>query len=85
MNQATLYASAEPCLMCAGAAYWTGIGKIVYGLPEHRLLQLTGSNPDNPTFALRCREALAHGQRAITIIGPLLEDEAAQPHEGYWH
>lgn len=85
MNQATLYTSAEPCVMCAGAAYWTGIGRIVYGLPEHRLLEFTGDNPENPTFALPCREVLAHGQRAITVVGPLLEDEAAQPHEGYWH
>lgn len=85
MNQATLYTSAEPCVMCAGAAYWTGIGRIVYGLPEHRLLEVTGNNPENPTFALPCREVLAHGQRPITVVGPLLEDEALQPHEGYWN
>jgi tRNA(Arg) A34 adenosine deaminase TadA len=85
MNDATLYASAEPCVMCAGAAYWTGIGRIVYGLPEHRLLEFTGSNPENPTFALPCREVLTHGQRPITVVGPLLEDEAAQVQEGYWH
>ncbi|MFV9633726.1 nucleoside deaminase [Mycobacterium neumannii] len=84
MNAATLYASAEPCAMCAGAAYWTGIGRIVYGMPENRLLELTGNNPENPTFSLPCREVLAHGQRPITIVGPLLEDEAAQPHQGYW-
>lgn len=84
MNQATLYTSAEPCVMCTGAAYWTGIGRIVYGLSEHRLLELTGDNPENPTFSLPTREVLAHGQRAITVIGPLLEDEAAQTQEGYW-
>jgi hypothetical protein len=25
-----------------------------------------------------------NGQRPITVIGPLLEAEAAQAHEGYW-
>ena len=28
----TLYSSAEPCAMCAGAIYWAGIGRVVYGL-----------------------------------------------------
>ncbi|MFY9921604.1 MAG: nucleoside deaminase, partial [Mycobacterium sp.] len=78
------YASAEPCVMCTGASYWTGIGRIVYGMSEHSLLELTGDNPENPTFALPCREVLAHGQRPITVIGPLLEVEAAQVQEGYW-
>jgi tRNA(Arg) A34 adenosine deaminase TadA len=69
MNQATLYTSAEPCVKCAGAAYWTGIGRIVYGLPEHRLREFTRNNPENPTFSLPCREVIAHGQRPITIVG----------------
>jgi tRNA(Arg) A34 adenosine deaminase TadA len=30
----TLYTSAEPCCMCAGAMYWAGIGRLVYGLSE---------------------------------------------------
>lgn len=47
INQATLFTSAEPCVMCAGAAYGTGIGRIVYGLPEHRLFEFTGNNPEN--------------------------------------
>ena len=27
----TLYVTVEPCLMCAGALYWSKVGKIVYG------------------------------------------------------
>src|SRR5580704_18060810 len=30
----TLYSSAEPCAMCAGAIYWAGIGRVVYGQSE---------------------------------------------------
>src|ERR1700722_17914600 len=37
LRNATLYSSAEPCAMCAGAIYWAGIGRLVYGLSEHRL------------------------------------------------
>ena len=33
---ATMYTSAEPCAMCAGAAYWAGIGRVVSGLSEQR-------------------------------------------------
>jgi tRNA(Arg) A34 adenosine deaminase TadA len=84
LARATLYTSAEPCCMCAGAIYWANIGRVVYGLSEHRLLLLTGSNEKNPTFSLPCREVFARGQRHIEILGPLLEDEAAKPQEGFW-
>lgn len=84
MRRATLFTSAEPCAMCTGAAYWTGVGRIVYGLAESSLLALTGAHEQNPTLDLPCREVLRHGQREIAVLGPLLEDEAAQVHEGYW-
>ncbi|WP_382323515.1 deaminase [Hydrogenophaga sp. UC242_50] len=84
LAQCTLYTSAEPCCMCAGAVYWTGIGRVVYALSEHALLGLTGDHPENPTFSLPCREVFARGQRAIEVIGPLLEEEAAAPHAGFW-
>jgi tRNA(adenine34) deaminase len=34
MPNCTLYVTIEPCVMCAGASYWTQIGKIVYGANE---------------------------------------------------
>jgi len=81
---ATLYSSAEPCAMCAGAIYWCGIGRVVYALSEHKLLGLTGDHPENPTFALPCREVFARGQRSVEVAGPYLEDEAAVPHHDFW-
>lgn len=30
----TLYVTLEPCVMCAGAAYWTQISRIVYGCDD---------------------------------------------------
>jgi tRNA(Arg) A34 adenosine deaminase TadA len=84
LAKCTLYSSAEPCCMCAGAVYWTGIGRVVYALSEHRLLGLTGDHPENPTFSLPCREVFARGQRQVEVVGPLLEDEAAAPHIGFW-
>ncbi len=81
---ATLYTSAEPCAMCAGAIYWCGIGRVVYALSERRLRELTGDHPENPTFSLPCREVFARGQRRIEVAGPALEEEAAAAHAGFW-
>ncbi|WP_407154390.1 nucleoside deaminase [Bradyrhizobium sp. STM 3557] len=81
---ATLYSSAEPCAMCAGAIYWAGIGRVVYGLSERRLRLLTGDHPENPTLDLPCREVFSRGQRPTEVIGPLLGDEAEAVHEGVW-
>ncbi|MCW3478351.1 nucleoside deaminase [Neisseriaceae bacterium JH1-16] len=84
LARCTLFTSAEPCCMCSGAVYWTGIGRVVYALSEHALLGLTGDHPENPTFSLPCREVFARGQRRVEVVGPLLEDEAAKPHVGFW-
>jgi tRNA(Arg) A34 adenosine deaminase TadA len=84
LAQSTLYTNAEPCAMCAGAIYWCGIGRVVYGMSEVNLLGVTGSDPENPTLSLPCREVFTRGQRPIEVFGPLLEDEAAVAHEGFW-
>ena len=84
LAECTLYSSAEPCAMCAGAIYWAGIGRIVYGLSEARLKTITGDHDENPTLDLPCRTVFASGQRKVEVTGPLLEDEAAAQHEGVW-
>ena len=83
-SRATLYSSAEPCAMFAGAIYWAAIGRLVYGLSEHRLRDITGNHPENPTLDLPCRDVFRSGQRPTEVIGPLLEDEAAALHQGVW-
>jgi tRNA(Arg) A34 adenosine deaminase TadA len=84
LKHATLYSSAEPCAMCAGAIYWAGIGRLVYALSEHRLREITGNHPENPTLDLPCREVFRTGQRPTEVVGPLIEDEAAEFHTGLW-
>jgi len=34
--EATLYVTVEPCVMCAGAIYWSKLGKIVYGADDEK-------------------------------------------------
>ena len=80
----TMYSSCEPCAMCAGAMYWTGVGRLVYALPESKLYEITGANTDNPTMHLQCREVLSRGQRTIVVLGPALEIEAAAVHAQFW-
>ena len=36
LHNCTLYVTLEPCMMCAGAAYWTQISKIVYGTKDDK-------------------------------------------------
>ncbi|HTD94012.1 MAG TPA: nucleoside deaminase, partial [Chitinophagaceae bacterium] len=36
LPEATLYVTVEPCCMCAGAVYWSKLGKIVYGTDDEK-------------------------------------------------
>ena len=62
----TLYTNVEPCCMCAGTAYWANIGRIVFGMTEHRLLECRSESGDiggvikpcgMQDFDSRCSEA----------------------------
>ena len=83
----TLYTTFEPCCMCTGAIYWSNIGKIVYGLTEEKLLQLTGADEKNPTFNISCRTILAAGQKPIEVLGPFDEiaDQVVEVQKGFWN
>jgi tRNA(Arg) A34 adenosine deaminase TadA len=79
----TLYASTEPCPMCSGAIFWSGIQRVVYGVSEAGLYRLVGEEAED-VLQLSCREVLAHGQRKVEVIGPLLEEEGLKVHKGFW-
>jgi tRNA(Arg) A34 adenosine deaminase TadA len=81
----TLYTSTEPCAMCSGAIYWSGIGTVVYALAESELYEMTGSDDNNPTLVLPCRTVFAAGQRPTLVEGPFAIGEARDVHAGFWH
>lgn len=83
LAQCTIYASAEPCAMCAGAIYWSGVNRLVYGLSKQRLSEIQNQQI-YWQLALPCREVFARGQREISVEGPALEAEAEIVHKGYW-
>ena len=79
LARATLYASGEPCPMCAGAIYWSGVGRVVYALSLESMLALAGPAADE--LRLACRDVLARGTHRVEVIGPMLEDEARRVFE----
>jgi tRNA(Arg) A34 adenosine deaminase TadA len=75
LRASTLYASTEPCAMCAGALFWARIGRVVFGLRAERHYDRKGAA--GRQLRLSCREVLARGNHEVEVIGPVLEDEAA--------
>lgn len=61
LNECTLYVTLEPCVMCAGASFWTRIGKVVFGARDEKRGFLAQTN------------SLLHPK--TQLIGGLLEAE----------
>ena len=36
LNESSLYVTLEPCVMCAGASYWSRFAKVIYGANDDR-------------------------------------------------
>jgi tRNA(Arg) A34 adenosine deaminase TadA len=81
---ATLYSSAEPCVMCAGAIFWSAIGRVVYGIDAERLRVFRGERLDQKDAELSCRDVFQAASHAIECIGPALIEEASSSHQGAW-
>ena len=79
----TLYTSTEPCAMCAGAVFWGNVRRVVYGLSEQGLYELVPGDSEE-ILLLPAEKVFAHGRKRIEVVGPVLEDEAAAVHEGFW-
>ncbi len=66
LNNCTLFVTLEPCVMCAGALYWSQIGRIVFGASdEKRGYRRLNSSVLHPKTLVRsgvleeeCREVL---------------------------
>jgi tRNA(Arg) A34 adenosine deaminase TadA len=65
--------------MCAAAAYWGGIRRVVYAIDAEQVRALTGGPRE---LTLTCREVFARGREAVEVIGPALADEAGRTFQG---
>jgi tRNA(Arg) A34 adenosine deaminase TadA len=74
----TLYTSAEPCVMCAGAIKWSGISRVVFSVSQAMLQQYSGGRV-KPS----CASIINSGRRQIEIVGPLLPEEGLAVLEGH--
>lgn len=79
----TLYASTEPCPMCAAAIFWSNVRRVVFGLSTARLNGMVGEVSEDVMF-LPSREVLSRGRKRIEVVGPVLEDEASEVVAGFW-
>ena len=79
LAQSLLYTSTEPCAMCTGAIFWSGISTIVYGCSAALLGEIAGES-----FVVPCRDLLKYGNRSINIVGPVLENQGAAIHRSFW-
>lgn len=78
LNTCTVYASTEPCPMCSGAIFFSGVGRIVYALSKERYKEI--ANDHNPAyhFPVSSKELLSKGGRQVHVEGPALEQEAIE-------
>ena len=84
LAKATIYSSAEPCVMCAGAIFWSAIGRVVYGIDAQRLRIFRGERGEQRDAELSCRDVFGASPHKIECIGPALIDEASAAHIGAW-
>jgi tRNA(Arg) A34 adenosine deaminase TadA len=75
LRGATLYASTEPCAMCAGAICRTRVPKVVYACSGQGLRDLIGGG-----LAVPCRQILQRPHHLVEVLGPLLEEEGLALH-----
>jgi tRNA(Arg) A34 adenosine deaminase TadA len=70
--------------MCAGAIFWSGIGRVVFALSSATLGTMLPGESGEWSLAVSCRDVFERGGRRIDVRGPLIEDEAREVHEGFW-
>ncbi|MDX6597862.1 MAG: hypothetical protein QOE87_1749 [Gaiellales bacterium] len=84
LRQSTVYVSAEPCVMCAGAIYWGNVGRVVFGLGVECVVEAAAGAHEVPTMAMACREVFDRCEGRVDVTGPHREVEARAVHERFW-
>ena len=71
LPEAIMYVTVEPCLMCAGALYWSKIGKIVFGASDEK-----NGSISRPPYSVQTHLSPFHPK--TIIVKGVLQEECAQ-------
>eukprot|EP01052_Picozoa_sp_SAG31_P027856 SAG31_NODE_2641_length_5326_cov_9.734647_6_plen_241_part_00 len=78
-SEYTFYTSNEPCVMCTGAIYWSGVRRVVYGCSNETLTTMSGPGG----FDIPVRDLYSRAPQEMEVVGPVLEDEAVAVHRRF--
>lgn len=68
-RRSSVYASGEPCPMCAVAHAEAGLGRVVFAFSQRQLAEVTGA----PSWKLGVRELYDRRGLDVTVEGPATE------------
>jgi guanine deaminase len=69
----TLYCNVEPCIMCSGAIHWARLDRVVFGVAQYQLQEVSGGN-EKPG----CAKLINPGKQKIVVDGPFLAEEGLE-------
>ena len=79
IKASVLYTSCEPCPMCTGGIFWSGIRTVVFSLPATVLGEIA-----NDKFCRSCSELFDRADDKTLVIGPILQSEGEAAHKDFW-
>ncbi|WP_434522285.1 nucleoside deaminase [Halorubrum sp. AS12] len=74
-----MYASTEPCPMCATAIHYAGIDRVVFGVDGETLAELSGG-----VVPIPCEEVIRRAEGETTVEGPIAADAATSVHKSFF-
>ena len=75
LMEATLYVTVEPCLMCAGALYWSKIGRIVYAAADDKNSYRRGTGDRSPFHPKTKLEAGPCREESLQLMKTFFEQK----------
>lgn len=75
----TMYASTEPCPMCATGVHYAGLDRVVFGVDGETLNELTGD-----VVTIPCEEVIRRAGGETTVAGPVATEAAMALHESFY-
>ena len=78
LRGATLYASGEPCAMCAGAMFWAGLGRVVFAATAADIGAALGGR----SLPSSCVDLLSRASPPLRVDPEVLRQEAASALRG---